>query len=169
MDLEFRPMEVPESVIRTLRAGKDLPFATDVLSGRVKFRECVNDGRLVGHCVGNSATGEILSLSVDQSYRRRGIARKLLSLVVDLLRADGPRRIWLAAPCDSTLPAYQFYRALGWRPTGKHPSDCYEVLELPIENAGIHTALRINAHSKTALLTFIARPGLIALPGHRPV
>jgi ATP-dependent Clp protease adapter protein ClpS/GNAT superfamily N-acetyltransferase len=138
MDLEFRPMNVPETVIRTFRAatGKDLPFATEVLSGRVKFRECVHDGQLAGHCVGNSATGEILSLSVAHSYRRQGIARKLLSLVVDLMRADGAQRIWLAAPRDSTLPAYRFYRALGWQPTGEQLTHGDEILELPIADRG---------------------------------
>jgi ribosomal protein S18 acetylase RimI-like enzyme len=134
MDLEYRPTKLPEHVIRSLRAatGKDLPFADDVLSGRVKFSECVHDGRLVGHCAGNSATGEILSLSVAHGYRRQGIARKLLSLVVDLLRAEGARRIWLAAPRDPTLPAYRFHRALGWQPTGERLTDCDEILELPM-------------------------------------
>ena len=138
MDLEFRPTQLTEARIQMLRAvtGKDQPFAADVLSGRVKFRECVHDGRVVGHCIGNSATGEIIGLSVDQSYRRQGIARKLLSLVVDLLLADGVQRIWLEAPSDSTLPAYRFYRALGWQPTGQHLADGIEIIELPITNGG---------------------------------
>jgi ribosomal protein S18 acetylase RimI-like enzyme len=137
MELEFRPTQLTEAEIRHLRAatGKDLPFAADVLSGRVKFRECLHDGRVVGHCIGNSATGEVLGLSVDHGYRRHGIARTLLSLVVDLLRADGTQRIWLAAPTDPTQPAYQFYRALGWRPTGKHPADGLEIIELQAPKA----------------------------------
>jgi ribosomal protein S18 acetylase RimI-like enzyme len=137
MDLEFRPTQLNGSRIQTLRAatGKDLPFAADVLSGRVKFRECVHDARVVGHCIGNSATGEIIGLSVEHSYRRQGIARKLLSLVVDLLRAEGAQRIWLVVPSDPSLPAYQFYRALGWRPTGKHLADGDEIIELPSPRA----------------------------------
>jgi ribosomal protein S18 acetylase RimI-like enzyme len=138
MDLQFRATQLTEARIQQLRAatGKDQPFAADVLSGRVKFRECVHDGRVVGHCIGNSATGEILGLSVDHSYRRQGIARKLLSLVVDLLRADGAQRIWLAAPSDPTLPAYRFYRAVGWHPTGTHLADGDEIIELHITNGG---------------------------------
>jgi ribosomal protein S18 acetylase RimI-like enzyme len=132
MDLEFRPYQLTDPDIRHLRAvtGKALPFAADVLSGRVKFRECVHDGRVIGHCIGNAATGEILGLSVDHAYRRQGIARKLLSQVVDLLRADGAGRIWLAAPSDSTLPAYRFYRALGWQPSGEQLAGGDEILEL---------------------------------------
>jgi ribosomal protein S18 acetylase RimI-like enzyme len=106
VDLEFRPTNVPEHVMRTFRAatGQDWVFANDMLGGRVKFGECVHDGGLVGHCVGNSATGEVLSLLVNESCRRRGIARKLLSLVVDLMRTDGAQRIWVPAPADRLCP-----------------------------------------------------------------
>lgn len=151
MDLQFRPTQLTEARIQSLRAvtGSDQPFAADVLSGRVKFRECVHDGQVVGHCIGNSASGEILGLSVDLSYRRHGIARKLLSQVVDLLRADGAKRIWLAAPSDPSLPAYRFYRALGWHPTGKHLGDGDEIIELQITNGGNRTPShqRINPSS----------------------
>jgi len=137
MDLEFRQTKLTDADIRKLQAAAAKePFAADVLSGRVKFRECVHHGRVVGHCIGNSTTGEILGLSVDHSYRRQGIARKLLSLVVELLRADGARRIWLAAPSDSSLPAHEFYRALGWRQTCEERSTDEVILELPLDNGG---------------------------------
>jgi ribosomal protein S18 acetylase RimI-like enzyme len=134
MELEFRPYQLTDADAQHLRgvAKENASFAADMSSGRVKFRECVHDGRVVGHCIGNAVTGEILGLSVDHSYRRQGIARKLLSLVVDLMRADGAQRIWLAAPSNSTSPAYQFYRALGWRPTGEHAVPGDEILELSI-------------------------------------
>ena len=133
MDLQIRPTQLTESMIQELRGatGKDASFAANVLSGRIKFMECVDDALVVGHCIGNSATGEIIGLSVEPSYRRKGVARKLLAQVVDLLRDDGAQRIWLAAPSDSTLPAYRFYRAMGWQPTGEHPTDHDEILELP--------------------------------------
>jgi ribosomal protein S18 acetylase RimI-like enzyme len=135
VDLECGPMIVPEHVMRGLRAatGRDRAFADDMLSGRVKCRECVHDGRVVGHCVGNSATGEILSLSVNDSYRRRGIARTLLSLVVNLMRGEGAQRIWVAAPADPASSAYSLYRAVGWRPSGepRPGADTDEILELP--------------------------------------
>ena len=137
MDLQFRPTQLTESMIQELRGatGKDASFAANVLSGRIKFMECVDDALVVGHCIGNSATGEIIGLSVEPSYRRKGVARKLLAQVVDLLRGDGAQRIWLAAPSDSTLPAYRFYRAMGWQPTGERPSNHDEILELPSSSA----------------------------------
>lgn len=132
MDLEYRPMILSDADIQRLRAaaGKAQAFAADVLSGRVIFRECIHDGRVVGHCIGNSSTGEIIGLSVDHRYRRRGIARKLLTLVVDLMRADDALRIWLSVPRDTTLPAHHFYRALGWRQTGEEPSTGDVILEV---------------------------------------
>ena len=137
MDLEFRATKLPDADVRKLQAAAaSEPFAADVLSGRVKFQECVHDGRVVGHCIGSSRTGEILGLSVDHDHRRQGIARTLLSLVVDALRADGVGRTWLAAPRDSTLPAHHFYRAQGWRQTGEDPAGGQVILELPSANAG---------------------------------
>jgi len=143
MDLEFRPTALSEADIQRLRAatGKDQPFAADVLSGRVIFREGIHDGKVVGHCIGNSRTGEIIGLSVDHRHRRQGIARKLLSLVVDLMGADGAQRIWLAAPRDTTLPAHHFYRALGWRQTGEDLSTGDVILELPAASRGDQTAV----------------------------
>jgi ribosomal protein S18 acetylase RimI-like enzyme len=136
MDLEFRQTTLTDADIRKLQAAAAKePFAADVLSGRVQFRECVHDGRVVGHCIGNSRTGEILGLSVDHDHRRQGIATKLLSLVVDALRADRVIRIWLAAPRDSTLPAHHFYRAQGWRQTGEDLSSGEVILGPPNANA----------------------------------
>jgi ribosomal protein S18 acetylase RimI-like enzyme len=137
VDLQFRTTQLTESMMQKLRGatGKDASFAADVLGGRIKFMECIDDALVVGHCIGNCATGEIIGLSVEPSHRRKGVARKLLAQVVDLLRGDGARRIWLAAPCDSTLPAYRFYRAMGWQPTGEHPTNHDEILEFPSSGA----------------------------------
>ncbi len=34
------------------------------------------------------------------------------------------------------LPAYQFYRALGWQTTGEHLAHGNEILELPVADGG---------------------------------
>jgi ribosomal protein S18 acetylase RimI-like enzyme len=108
---------------------------TDLASGAIRAWECVHDCRVVGHCTGNSATGEILGLAVLPSYEGRGIGRRLLSLVVGGLRAAGAKRIWLATPSDPALRAYGFYRALGWRPTGEQTGNGDEILEPSTDNA----------------------------------
>jgi ribosomal protein S18 acetylase RimI-like enzyme len=127
MDLEIREIKMQEA---WRHVHGDKPMPTDLLSMRTW--ECVHLSGVVGHCIANTATGEILGLSVDPGFRRQGIARKLLAHIVDLLRSEGAQRIWLAAPCDSTLPAHRFYRALGWRPTGERLASGDEILEFPV-------------------------------------
>jgi len=133
MELEFREARPTDyGAIVNERAAAALSGAW------LRIAVCIHDSCIVGHCVGDSKTGEILGLSVQPAYRRQGIAKRLLSLVVDWLRAAGVKRIWLDAPADTALPAHGFYRALGWRPTGDRSesgSFSTEILELPNKNA----------------------------------
>jgi ribosomal protein S18 acetylase RimI-like enzyme len=127
MDLEFREARSQE-VWR--RSHGDEPMHPDIASGRMIGWECVHHGKVIGHCAADSKSGEIIGISVLPPYRSKGIGAKLLSNVVDRLRAGGFERVWLAAPSDPDLPAYKFYRALGWRPTGELTMDGLEILEL---------------------------------------
>jgi ribosomal protein S18 acetylase RimI-like enzyme len=97
---------------------------------RLKNWRCLIDSHMVGHCTGDPMSGEIIGLSVDCACRRQGIGRNLLSLVVEALRAAGAPRVWVAAPADTSVPAYSFYRAVGWVPTGERTPDGSEILEL---------------------------------------
>jgi ribosomal protein S18 acetylase RimI-like enzyme len=125
MQLEFREVRLVD-LWRHSRPGEPVP--AEVLS--LRSWECLLDTRAVGHCTGDSASGEIVGLSVLPAYEGQGIGRKLLSLVVDALQASGANRIWLAAPSDPALRAYGFYRAVGWVPTGERTGDGSEILEL---------------------------------------
>jgi ribosomal protein S18 acetylase RimI-like enzyme len=116
-----------------LKLGIQIPFAPADLLRRIILWECADESLVVGHCSGDLATGEVLSLSVVKDYEGRGIGRKLLSLVVGRLRAEGVQRIWLVAPVAPALRAFGFYRALGWRSTGEQREGDSEVLELPPE------------------------------------
>jgi ribosomal protein S18 acetylase RimI-like enzyme len=126
--LEFREARL-QDLWRDTHPGEPVP--TEV--GRLRCWECVFDSRTVGHCTGDSTTGEIVGLTVAPAHQALGIGRKLLSLVVDALRAAGVSRVWLAAPSDPTSRAYGFYRAIGWVPTGVRPNDGLEILELHSE------------------------------------
>ena len=123
--MEFREARLKE-LWRDSHPG--MPVPTEV--GRLRSWECVLDSRTVGHCTGDSTTGEIVGLAVDSAYHGQGIGRKLLSLMVDVLRAADVSRIWLAVPSDPTLRAYAFYRNIGWVPTGERTSDGLDILEL---------------------------------------
>jgi ribosomal protein S18 acetylase RimI-like enzyme len=127
MDLQYREVLATDPALP--------PEARAILSsGRMRIWTCFYESLQVGHCEGDTVTGEIISMSVLPAHRRRGIGTKLLTLVVDSLRAAGCSRIWLDAPSDPTLPAHGFYRALGWEPTGQgtgEPLYPGEILELP--------------------------------------
>ena len=99
MNLEFRKARLQDQWHR-LNGDKPMPASALTLLSW----ECVHDFKVVGHCTADMATGEIIGLLVDHSYRR---------------------------PCDPTLPAHQFYRALGWRPTGERLANGDEILETP--------------------------------------
>jgi len=133
MELEFREARPTDyGAIVNERAAAALSGAW------LRIAVCIHDSCIVGHCVGDSKTGEIVGLSVQPAYRRQGIGKRLLSLVVGWQRAAGAKRLWLDAPADPALPAHGFYRALGWQPTGERsgagPSGT-EILELPNDNA----------------------------------
>jgi ribosomal protein S18 acetylase RimI-like enzyme len=128
VELEFRETNMQQAWRST---HDDSPMPPEVHS--MGGWECIDASRKVGHCLGNSATGEIVLLSVDHAYRRQGIGRKLLSLVVGKLTNDGAQRIWLAGPRESSSPAYLFYRALGWRATGERQPCGDEILECPAQ------------------------------------
>ena len=147
MELVFR--EMPRSFIETLpgiqeqaaserESARELlrkigvrlpPSASDVLKGKVRTWECILESEVVGRCTGDSNTGEILILVVDEPYKGQGIGRTLLGLVVDWLRNSGAPRLWLVSnPCES---AYGFYRAMGWRPNGETMEGGDEILIPP--------------------------------------
>jgi ribosomal protein S18 acetylase RimI-like enzyme len=123
--LEFKETPLQE-VWRDTHATSAVPQELT----RLKNWRCMIDSSMVGHCTGDSMSGEIVGLSVDHAHRRQGIGTRLLSLVVEALRAAGAVRIWVEAPDDQASPAYSFYRATGWIPTGQRPRNGSEILEL---------------------------------------
>lgn len=129
MTFQFRECRLQDTWRRT---QGESPVPQLVLN--LKSWECVQDSQVVGHCTANSATGEVVGLSVEYGLRRQGIARTLLAHIVRCLRGNGAARIWVTAPGDCTSPAYHFYRSLGWRPTGEPQAHGDEILELPNES-----------------------------------
>ena len=122
----FREVRLAD-VWQATRSGEPVPKSVYSL----RSWECVLDGQVVGHCTGDSATGEIVGLSVLPPFRKRDIGKRLLALLVDALRTSGAKKVWLAAPADPAAGAHGFYRAVGWLPTGEKSSDGSEILEPP--------------------------------------
>jgi GNAT superfamily N-acetyltransferase len=105
-------------------------FAASMASGKVKGWVCFHESVLVGFCIGDGTSGEVLVLAVLSGYEGNGIGKRLLSCVVDWLRSAGFEQPWLAASPDPHIRAHGFYRALGWKPTGRALENRDEILQL---------------------------------------
>jgi ribosomal protein S18 acetylase RimI-like enzyme len=105
--------------------------AEHLAAGATRGWVCVTEARIVGFCIAESATGEVIVLAVLPAFEGRGIGKTLLSRAVDWLRSFRPPRIWLGASSDPTTRSHGFYRALGWRSVGQRDTHGDEVLELP--------------------------------------
>jgi GNAT superfamily N-acetyltransferase len=142
MPLEFREAQLPPNAATPPMSASSLALLAKLgieLPPVIKAWECVCDSKVVGHCAGNATTGEVAILSVLPDFEGQGIGRRLLTLVVDWLRAEGATPIWLVATSNPSHRAYGFYRALGWRPNGSQLGHGDEVLELPVALADDRT------------------------------
>jgi ribosomal protein S18 acetylase RimI-like enzyme len=87
-------------------------------------RGCVweEDGRIVGTTLvqrrGSTDLWEIGDVGVLPSYRRRGIARKLMIATLDMIRERGGKRAILGV-IDGNLPACRLYQELGFEQYGR--------------------------------------------------
>ncbi|MFG1495906.1 GNAT family N-acetyltransferase [Saccharospirillum sp. HFRX-1] len=88
------------------------------------------DETIVGFCNGELNTGEVLVLALLPDFEGQGIGRQLLGLVVEALRRQGHKAIWLAADSNPSVRAHGFYRKLGWVPSGERLENGDEVLVL---------------------------------------
>ena len=77
------------------------------------------DGALLGISAANGDTGWIWALFVRPEHEGRGIGRALFTAACDALIAAGFRALQLSTDPDTR--AARFYRAAGWRETGRTP------------------------------------------------
>ncbi len=109
--------------------------AADMASGKVKSWACFHDSILVGFCGGDSTTGEVLVLAVLPDYEGKSIGTRLLAMTVEWLQSIGFKQPWLAASSNPSIRAHGFYRALGWKPTGRRLENGDEILVFAPSNA----------------------------------
>ena len=105
-------------------------MAARMASGKEKGWVCFHESVLVGFCNADRTSGEVLVLAVLSGYERNGIGKRLLPRAVEWLRSAGFERPWLAASPDPNIRGHGFYRALGWKPTGKCLANGDEILQL---------------------------------------
>ncbi len=78
------------------------------------------DGALRGYAAGTVVAdeGEVLNLAVAPAFRRRGVARLLLTALLDALHARGAQSLFLEVRA-SNAAALALYRAFGFRELGR--------------------------------------------------
>lgn len=75
-------------------------------------------GFLIVRSAGDEA--EILTLAVDPSHRRQGLARALLTAAIDALRKAGAKRLFLEVD-EANAAARGLYQSLGAVAVGRRP------------------------------------------------
>lgn len=73
------------------------------------------DGRTGGFAMADGSSGELWVIALLPELEGRGIGRGLMERAESWLRERGAKRAWLTTDMDTSLRAYGFYRALGWR------------------------------------------------------
>jgi ribosomal-protein-alanine N-acetyltransferase len=78
------------------------------------------NGRLIGFIMSRLAAGEaeILSVAVTASYRRKGLARRMLNLHMGRLSGIGTRVLFLEVG-ESNVAALKLYRRAGFTEAGR--------------------------------------------------
>jgi ribosomal protein S18 acetylase RimI-like enzyme len=100
---DLRAMSItPESVASWLRASTT-GWLFETASGEV-----------VGFCMADHSTGELLVLAVLAEHEGRGIGGSLMESAESWLARSGCTTAWLTTALDPTLRAYGFYRHRGW-------------------------------------------------------
>ncbi len=92
----------------------------DLRIGAIHSWVGLDAGQVVAFCSVADHSGEVLVLAVQAGFEGLGLGRALLGTAVRHLReVAGCPRIWLMAGADLTLRSHGFYRALGWRTSGR--------------------------------------------------
>lgn len=69
---------------------------------------------VVGFCMADSSTGELLVIALLPDHEDRGIGGQLMQHAERWLAQSGCTRAWLTTDLDRSLRAYGFYRHRGW-------------------------------------------------------
>lgn len=93
-----------------------------------------NNDQVVGYvgCWVLSGEGDITNVAVAPAYRRKGVARKLLERLIELLKEQQVTAVTLEARASNT-PAIVLYQSLGFKSVGLRP----RYYTNPVEDAEI--------------------------------
>src|SRR5437870_2375287 len=87
----------------------------DYMFTRGKGWVCESGGMIVGFAIADLVDDNIWALFVHPDYEKRGIGRKLHSMMLDWYFNQAKEKVWLSTAPNSR--AEGFYRVVGWKET----------------------------------------------------
>lgn len=101
--------------------------AADLADASVHYKLALREGAIIGYSMwgplelGAATPGgrELYRLYVDESAKGAGVAHALMDAVIDEVRSDGGRELWLSVWEDNAR-AQAFYRRYGFEHMGEH-------------------------------------------------
>jgi GNAT superfamily N-acetyltransferase len=111
-------------------------WSTAVREGELTGKLCKQEEAIVGYCFGSRKSAEIMVLALLPEYEDKGIAKKLLNLVIQEISALGHTRLHLGCSANPNDRSHGFYRHLGWASTGEFDSNGDEILFLIVNRSG---------------------------------
>jgi len=115
---EYRDQYTPDAFADTV---PDVESVDDRIRNMWVYVAVSDSGEIIGTLAAaltDDAEGHLRGMAVHPESQKRGVAKELLAIVLDDLRASGCKRVTL----DTTPPlrkAMQFYEANGFRRTGR--------------------------------------------------
>lgn len=101
---ELRALDITPDTVATWLQGSTRGWLWETSSGEV-----------VGFCMADRSTGELLVIALLPAYEGQGIGGQLMHCAESWLARSGCTRAWLTTDLDQKLRAYGFYRHRGWQ------------------------------------------------------
>ncbi len=124
---EMKLEHIP-AVARLEQENFSLPWSERVLESELSnplalWLVALDDGCVVGYVGAQIVPDEadMMNLAVDEKYRRMGIGKALVELLVEKLQARSVRSLTLEVRV-SNLPAVALYEGLGFGTVGRRPN-----------------------------------------------
>ena len=110
------------------RANFSMPWSENAISGELTnplslWVVAVDGDKVVGYVGSQSVLGEadMMNLAVDQSYRRQGIGKQLVSCLVEKLQKESVSKLTLEVRASNAV-AISLYESLGFAQVGRRPN-----------------------------------------------
>jgi len=107
--IHIRRSDEPEEILKKIQRDPDLFLLAEI------------DGRIIGSVLGgfDGRRGMMYHLAVDQSFRKTGVASKLVAELETRLKLKGCIRYYLLVTTDN-IEAIHFYEKRGWEKMPLH-------------------------------------------------